>query len=211
MQSKSETNNNASQLTRTQLARRHDILTAAVKLINRDGYAAASIEKIAREAGTSKSTVLYHFKSKEAINTALVASVFEEGAAYMAPYILKSRDSREKLQNYLTANLRYIAEHTDVIAALQQIEKNIPNKDFAASSKLIENDAPVAWLKQMLSDGQQAGELGQFDPHVMAISIRLVIDSAPYYILTHPDIYIEHYIREIVQLFDRATAIVHKE
>lgn len=192
-------------LTRTQQARRHDILTAAIAVINSGGYAAASIEKIAKQAGTTKSTVLYHFKSKEAINTAMIAMVFEEGAAYMTPYILSATNSREKLQNYLTANLRFIAEHSADVAAVQQIAQNINKNDFETSSTLIENDAPVMWLKDMLANGQAAGEFGQFDPTVMAISIRLVIDSAPNFILTHASIDIEHYINEFVQLFNKAT------
>lgn len=191
-------------LSRTRQARRQDILMATILVINRDGYAGASVEKIAREAHTSKGTVLYHFKSKEALNRALVGSIFEEGAAYIAPYILKSQDSSEKLNNYLISNLRFIVDHVEVIAALQQIEKNMLRKEFESSSEHIEGDAPVRWLEEMLAEAQRAGEFGEFDAHVMAISIRLVIDSAPHYILTHPAIDTEHYIAEIVQLFSRA-------
>lgn len=205
MQSKNDAA--TSQLTRTQQARRHDILLAAIAVVNNGGYAAASVEKIAKQAGTTKSTVLYHFKSKEAINTALVAMVFEEGATYMTPYILGAKNSREKLQNYLTANLRFIAEHSAHVAAVQQIAQNIDKKEFDASSDLIENDAPVMWLKNMLEEGQKKGEFGRFDPRVIAISLRLIIDSAPSYILTHPSVDVEHYITELVQLFDKATSI----
>jgi AcrR family transcriptional regulator len=199
------------QLTRTQMARRNDILSAAVRVINREGYGAASLGRIAKEAGTSKSTVLYHFKSKEAINSALIAAVFEEGAAYIAPYILSARDSRERLGNYLAANLQFIAHHPDSIAAIQQIEKNISHADFESSSAYIEDDAPLKWLTQMLTDGQKANEFGFFDPHVMAISIRLLIDSAPHYLLRHPDIDVEHYIDEIVRLFNKATQVTRKQ
>ncbi|HSW91692.1 MAG TPA: TetR/AcrR family transcriptional regulator [Candidatus Saccharimonadales bacterium] len=205
MQSKNDAN--TSQFTRTQQARRHDILLAAIAVINNGGYAAASVEKIAEHAGTTKSTVLYHFKSKEAINSALVAMVFEEGATYMTPYILSAKNSREKLQNYLIANLRFIAEHSAQVAAVQQIAQNIDKKEFATSSDLIENDAPVVWLKNMLEEGKKTGEFGQFDSYVIAVSIRLIIDSAPSYILVHPSIDVEHYISELVQLFDKATSI----
>jgi len=200
-----QSNSVSETLTRTQQVRRHDILAAAVTVINRDGYAAASIDAIASEAGVSKGTVLYHFKSKDILNKALVGSIFEEGAAYMTPYIVRSRTYAEKLSNYLISNLRFIVERVEVIAALQQIEKNVPRKDFESSSDLIEDDAPVRWLTEALAEGQKEGEFGAFDPHVMAISIRLVIDSAPYYLLTHPTIDTEHYITEIVQLFRRAT------
>jgi hypothetical protein len=63
------------------------------------------------------------------------------------------------------------------------------------------------WLKKMLEEGQKTGEFGRFDPLVIAISIRLIIDSAPSYILAHPSIDVEHYISELVQLFNKATSI----
>src|SRR5215470_6669436 len=95
-------------LTRTQRARREDIVAAAIGVIHRDGYAAASIERIAKEAATSKSTVLYHFKTKEAINAAVVRLLFDNGAAYMTERILAEESRRERLRAYLSSNLRFI-------------------------------------------------------------------------------------------------------
>jgi AcrR family transcriptional regulator len=77
---------------------------------DREGYAAASIERIAKEAGTSKSTVLYHFKTKEAINRSVGQLLSENGAAYMTERIMAVDSSRERLQaHYLSSNLRFVA------------------------------------------------------------------------------------------------------
>jgi AcrR family transcriptional regulator len=77
---------------------------------DREGYAAASIERIAKEAGTSKSTVLYYFKSKEAINRSVGQLLSENGAAYMTERIMAVDSSRERLQaHYLSSNLRFVA------------------------------------------------------------------------------------------------------
>jgi AcrR family transcriptional regulator len=40
-------------LTRTQRARRDDVVAAAIAVLDREGYSAASIERIAKEAATS--------------------------------------------------------------------------------------------------------------------------------------------------------------
>ncbi|MEO3823052.1 TetR/AcrR family transcriptional regulator [Actinomadura sp. B10D3] len=183
-------------LTRTQRARRDDIVGAAIAIINRDGYAAASIDKIAREAETSKSTVLYHFKTKEAINEALVGALFEDGASAMAPHITGAETYVEKLRAYLTSNLRYIAGHAAHVSAVHRI---LENTDLRPPG-----DDPVAWLARFLADGQEAGEFGAFDPHVLALSIRAVIDNASFYFTAHPDLDFDHYIGEITRLFDRA-------
>jgi AcrR family transcriptional regulator len=44
-------------------------------VLDTDGYAAASIERIAKAAAASKSTVLYHYKTKEAVALAVRALV----------------------------------------------------------------------------------------------------------------------------------------
>lgn len=46
-------------------ASRRAILRAAIRVVGRDGLPAASLGAIAREAGTSKPAVLYHFGSRE--------------------------------------------------------------------------------------------------------------------------------------------------
>lgn len=186
-----------SRLTRTQRARREDVVAAAVTVINRDGYAAASIDKIAQEAATSKSTVLYHFKTKDAINQAVVSSLFEDGAAYMGPYIVAAETRPAKLRAYVTSNLRYIAEHAAHITAVHRILQDTHPRPSG--------DDAVAWLGQFLAEGQESGEFGAFDPHVVALSIRAVIDGASFHFTAHPDLDFDLYIREAARLFDRAT------
>ncbi len=198
-------------LTRTQQSRRQDIIAAAVRVINRSSYAAASVQKIAEEARTSKSTVLYHFKSKAAIERAVIGSIFEEGAAFMTPFILRANNYREKLAAYLTSNLQFIAGHVADIAALHEISRNISPASFENSSSFMQDEAPIVWLRNMLTEGQRMGEFGVFDPLVMSAGIRLVIDGSSRYILTHPLLDVAHYTAEIVRLFDVATAAVNNQ
>ena len=61
-------------------------------------------------------------------------------------------------------------------------------------------------LRHLLASGQQHGEFGRFDPEVMALAIRAIVDAASFYFTAHPDLDIEHYIAQAVQLFEKATA-----
>ncbi len=199
---KSESSSQAPILTRTQQARRGDIIAAAITVINRDGYANASLQKVAEEAGASKGTVLYHFKSKSEIEKAVVGSIFEDGATYMAPFIMQAQTYREKLRAYLTSNLQFIADNASAIAALIEIERNVGHQSFTDSSVHTQDDLPLQWLQGMLTDGQKTGEFGTFNPAVLAINIRLVIDGSAQYILTHPSLDITQYITETTYIFD---------
>mgnify|MGYP001250081837 FL=1 len=185
-------------LTRTQQARREDIVSAAIAVIHRDGCAAASVDKIAKEAKTSKSTVLYHFKTKEAIYDEVVLTLFRKGAAYMTDRIAAAGTYRDKLRAYLRSNLQFIAEHAAHVSAVHRIMENGgPGSD---------GSDPVTPLAALLSAGQQAGEFGSFDPTVTALVIRAAIDGASYHFTTRTDLDFDRYIGETVQLFDKATA-----
>ena len=192
MRSKSEA------LTRTQRARREDIVAAAITVIHRDGYAAASVERIAAQAETSKSTVLYHFKSKEAINAAVVRLLFDNGTAYMTERILAEESSRDRLRAYLSSNLRFIAENTAHVNAVHRIVE--------ATRLAVQDDSAVPGTRQLLAAGQASGEFGDFDPEVMALTIRAVIDAASFHFTAHADLDTHHYIEQAVQLFLKATA-----
>src|ERR1700733_4228378 len=119
---------------RTHLARQQDIISAAIKIINTKGYAAASIMAIAKEANTSKSTVLYHFADKEALIGAVIGSAYSDGAAYMKPRIDAATTMSGKLEAYIVSNIEYLALHTEQIAAVTQIMLNPPAVVYGSES-----------------------------------------------------------------------------
>jgi AcrR family transcriptional regulator len=190
-------------LTRTQRARRADIVAATVRVLNELGYAAASIDRIAQEAGTSKATVLYHFKTKEAIHEAVIGTLYEQGAAYMTERVMAVEGHRERLHAYLDSNLRFIAERTEELNAVHRILEN------AGRSFSLEDG--VAPLRRLLAAGQQAGEFGEFDPQVVALVIRAVMDGASFYFSETPGLDIDHHIAEVIRMFDRTTAVNEAE
>lgn len=185
-------------LTRTQQARRRDIVDAAIAVLCRDGYAAASVDRIAREAGTSKGTVLYHFGSKEGALEEVVRSLYQDGGAYMTERILAASGARERLHVYLDSNLRFIASRPEHITAVHRILENIPTDA---------EDDTVSGIRRMLTAGQDAGELGPFDPEVVALMIRAIMDGASFYFSANPDLDLDRHIAEVVRIFDCATAL----
>lgn len=191
------TTEEVSPLTRTQRARRDDIVAASIVVLDRDGFAAATLDRIAAEAGASKGVVLYHFGSKEAIFEAVVTALFAAGADFMTQRILAAVGYRARLHAYLDSNLRFIADHAPHVNAVHRILENV---------RPLELSDDVTPLRSILASGQAAGELGEFDPHVVALTIRAVVDGASFYFTENPGLDIDHYIVEAVQLFDRATA-----
>ena len=187
-----------SNFTRTQRARRDDIVRAAIVVLDRDGFGAASIDRIAAEAGTSKGTVLYHFKTKEALYESVVAALYEAGAAYMTERIMAAPGFLPKLHAYLTSNLQFIADNAAHVRAVHRI--------IQGTGVQVEDPTAVSGLRTLLASGQAAGEFGTFDPEVMALAIRALVDGASFHFTEHAGLDIAHYIDEAVRLFDKATA-----
>ncbi|MEU1393609.1 MULTISPECIES: TetR/AcrR family transcriptional regulator [unclassified Nonomuraea] len=184
--------------TRTRRARREDLIAAAIRVISQDGYRAASLERMAREAGTSKGTALYHFSSKEELYQVVVTTLYETGAAFMAERLRAAGTSTEKLRTYLEASLRFITLNPAHVGATQRI---LENSDAVQAVPLDDAAAP---LRRLLESGQDSGEFAAFDPEITALSIRAVIDTAAFYFLAHPELDLEHYIGETVALFLRS-------
>ncbi|MFF4413139.1 TetR/AcrR family transcriptional regulator [Streptosporangium sp. NPDC001559] len=183
---------------RTRRARREDLIAAAVRVISQDGYPAASLERIAREAGTSKGTALYHFASKEELYQAVVTTLFEDGAAFMAERLRAAETPTEKLRTYIETNLRFITLNPAHVGATQRI---IENSDAVQVVQLEDAAAP---LRRLLESGQASGEFVAFDAEITALSVRAVIDGAAFYFLAHPELDLDRYISEIVALFLRS-------
>ncbi len=61
-------------LTRIQLERRDEILSAALEIFSQNGYRGASINKIAQAANMSTPRLLYHFSDKEKLYSELLGS-----------------------------------------------------------------------------------------------------------------------------------------
>lgn len=188
-------------------ARRRQIIDAAVEVIVEAGYVRASLARIAGHAGISKGVISYHFDGRDELMRQLVMQLYQRGAEYMAPRIEAATTPREKLTTYLTANLEFIDGHRNHVRAMVEVVTNLRREDgtpeFLAGDGEEQIQAP---LIEMLSDGQQAGEFGDFDARAVARMIRDVIDSAAGRAVSVANLDMAAYIDQVTTIFERATA-----
>lgn len=83
--------------------KRTAILGAARKVFGRDGFARASIDAIAAEAGASTRTLYNHFGGKEALFTETVTASASEVAAAQIAMVSKHLDDATDLESALVA------------------------------------------------------------------------------------------------------------
>ncbi|MES9603889.1 TetR/AcrR family transcriptional regulator [Actinomadura sp. NPDC048032] len=179
------------------VARRAQIVAAAIEVIAEAGYGQASFGRIAEHAGLSSTRLIsYHFKGKSELIQAVVDTALGDAAAFMRPRLDAAATRRDTLAAYIEANLAFMRDRPAHIRALVEIIGGTRGGEGVAFS-----DTPAAMAREFFRAGQAEGEFRAFDPHVMAVSLRAAIDA----VATMPDVDHAAYARELVELFDRAT------
>jgi len=205
---RSETSPGGQQKDRTfiEIARRAQIVAAAIDTIAELGYGQASLARIAETAGTSKGVIIYHFGSKDDLVRELVAELVARGVAYMEPRIDAEPTGAGKLRAYIESNLAFMRENRNHMVAIVEVVLNARAADGSRLYDPSAHDEGVAALQQLLAYFQGTGEFrADFDPHVMAMAIRAAINAVPAQLARDPGLDIGHHARELADLFHVAT------
>ena len=199
------------QRTFTELARRQQIVGAAIDTIAEVGYAQASLARIAARIGISKGVISYHFAGKDDLIKQVVIDVVEAGRAYILPRVFAEPTGPAMLRAYIESNLAFMREHRNYMVAVVEILRN--GAFTTAGGRRVDGrdvDVAVHLLEEQLARLQAEGELrSDFDPGAMAVAIRATIDVVPHRLVRDPGFDIENYAREIAAVFDLATRKTH--
>lgn len=76
---------------------RHQLLDAALRIISRKGYSAATVDEIVAEAGVSKGVAYYHFKSKADMAMSILNQEMEALTASMQARATEAPNAPEAL------------------------------------------------------------------------------------------------------------------
>jgi AcrR family transcriptional regulator len=159
----------------TESARRAQIVAAAIETIADVGYPQTSFTKIAHQAGLSSTGMIsYHFAGKDDLMREVVREVLLLAKEFMAPRIDNADGYLEKLRAHIESNVEMLSNYPRHMRALLDIFNNAANELKLDTTALTSR---VHLLEKHLRDGQQSGELGAFDPLIMAMAITGGIDA----------------------------------
>jgi TetR/AcrR family transcriptional regulator, fatty acid metabolism regulator protein len=192
-----------------EIARRNQIVAAAIDTVAEVGYARASLARIAARAGISRGLISYHFAGKDDLITQVVHDVVAKGRDYIEPRIRVETTASGMLKAYILSNLAFMREHRNHMVATVEIAQNGITAD---GQRRFYDDADVGRAERrlagLLARFQEGWELRpDFDPMAMAVAIRAAIDAIPPRLVTDPDFDIDNYAREIATTFDLATRL----
>jgi TetR/AcrR family transcriptional regulator, fatty acid metabolism regulator protein len=187
-------------------ARRAQIVAAAIDTVAELGYGQASLARIAETAGTSKGVIIYHFGSKDDLIREVVAELHVKGRAYLGPRLEAESTGAGMLRTYIEANLAFIRENRNHVLAIVEIAFNARSAEGGSTYDFSTREEGAEALRRILVYFQGTGEFrADFDPAVMAMTIRAALDAVPPRLARDPDLDLESYGRELADLFHIAT------
>lgn len=138
------------------------ILKAALALFTEKGYFNTSIAEIREAAGVSTGTIYHHFKTKEAIAKALLAT------------ILKSlEESLEEIWNHTPSVLDRLRKVTELLFSLAEETPQVlrfllllRHQEFIKEAPPLFLTPPFRKLRETLAEGIERGELRRLDPDI---------------------------------------------
>ena len=185
----------------TEQARRAQIVAAAIETIAELGYTRASFAQIAKRAGLSSTGLIsYHFTSKKALDQEIVAEIFGRISRHMHAAMVGVTDPMAALAAYINGLIGFMRIDPFALQALTGIAMH-GGFDYDADA---ERNA-VSELGRILEWGQAEGVFRDFDIQVMATTIQRSLDGIPLAQMTNPDLDLNAYARELIELFTLAT------
>jgi AcrR family transcriptional regulator len=190
----------------TAAARRAQIVDATIETIAELGLNQASFARIAERAGLSSTRLIsYHFAGKDDLMEAVVDEVFSTAGQYIAPFVLAEPTPAAKLRGFIRGSARFYTEYRRHVVAVRDVWANFRRPDGTQRFGLEAHEPEFEVVSQILREGQIRGEFREFDPRVVAITLRHALDGLATLVATTPDLDVEAYTNELVVLFDRAT------
>ena len=127
----------------TQVPTRERIVSAAIEVFTRQGYAATTTRDIAAAAGVNIATLHYHHRSKEALFGVVAAQAMQRFNAVFDEVIAESAGTRDFVRRFVRAHIELLLEYPYLVGFIQHESERSPEKfsehvDFARWSREME-------------------------------------------------------------------------
>ena len=167
---------------------RRQLLEAALRVIGRKGFAAATVDEIVREAGVSKGVAYYHFKNKESLVENIIVQEIATIEGLLKDVVDHEKDPTRALVSMLQAFAEHLFDHQD-LARLRSTE--IWRGGRAWSQQMRTGlQSVIDMVAQELQRGKEMGTVrAEVDSTFAAASIvGMVVVDAMYYLDDEGDI-----------------------
>lgn len=155
--------------------RREEILRAALTVIARRGFAATTTREVTTEVGVTHGLLHHYFPSRDDLLAAAFDLAAEEDLAHLAEVVAEGTDPLDRLRRYL----RYYGPTSDDPMVRLWIDawSEAPRNESLATTSRRQNRAWHAILRDLLTEGTEAGVFGCPDPDDAAWVVIAILDG----------------------------------
>ena len=154
--------------TKTDPGKRDRILTSAMKVFARKGFASARVSDVAREAGVADGTIYLYFPSKDAI----LIAIFEEGMQRVIEGLVKGLkpidEPADRLRYFCRYHLRTVEDDPDLGEVLL-VELRFSDKFLTEYKPGAMLDRYLEHLAAIIVEGQRRGSFKREIPTGLAM------------------------------------------
>ncbi len=152
---------------------RERIIAAATQLFLRKGYFGTSIADLAAAVDVTKGALYHHFESKEAIFSAVVATIKKTWRNAVAREVIVLRDPVERLERLLESHARFLEKNESFCLVLNGLMTEMEgiNPKFITELRSAYKEM-AGFIEQILVKGQNAGKIRRdIEPKPAALTI----------------------------------------
>lgn len=139
---------------------RHQILRTAAQILRESGYKAATIRRVASEAGLEAGSVYYHFGSKEEILDEVLDLGLHDllnGVSHAAAIWPNKEDHRNRIATAIATHMAYLFRASDFTSANIRIYGMLP-EGIRSRHRPVRHQYAKVW-DRLLREAQTAGAL----------------------------------------------------
>jgi AcrR family transcriptional regulator len=130
------------------------VTSAAVRVFNRHGYEAASMEDVARETGLTKSSLYYHVSGKEELLARALERAFKRLLGVLEEPGARSGTPLERLRHIVYRGIIITLEFVQEVELLQRVKGNTPTERRAMARRRRFGLEVAALVRQAGAAGQ---------------------------------------------------------
>jgi len=154
---------------------REQLVQAARLVFARYGYKKTALDDIAREAHKGKSTIYYHFKSKDEIFKAVIDAESEIRTIAIEEKISQLNDPKQKLKTYISSRMLTLKMVVNYYEAIKN--DLLDNLSFVNSFRTDHFEAEIHQVQNMLLEGIEKGVFTIQNPELTAKTIVTILQG----------------------------------
>ena len=157
------------------------IISNAIQLFSKKGYASSSMDELAKLCGLNKAMVFYYFKNKKGLYEAVMTQVLEEIQQVVLEENVKYTKPIEELESFIRTYAKYACTHpylpSLLLKELSDSGAVVPEMLFGAMRQLF------ALFSDILKRGEEKGCFHDANPMVLYFmvlgTLNLMVTTKP--------------------------------